>query len=204
VVVTWVAFDLGNVVLRQTGALPELSELLTADPAQFTEAYFAHRSDYDRRSDPTVFWSSVAATAGFGTPDAALIQELVRVDDLGWSVVDPETLRLVDELHEAGLALAVLSNAPSSMGRLVQEQAWATHFQRLYFSGDLGLVKPERDIYRHLLGDLGAEPGDVAFLDDRADNVEAAIEAGIHGFVFTDAAQARTDLKSIGVPLRDR
>jgi putative hydrolase of the HAD superfamily len=90
------------------------------------------------------------------------------------------------------------------MGRLVESQPWVAHFQRLYFSGDLGLVKPEPEIYRHLLADLGATPAEVAFLDDRADNVEAAIQAGIKGILFTDAASARAELTRIGVPLRDR
>jgi len=200
--VTWVAFDLGNVVLQHTGALPALSRLLDVDPQAFSEAYFEHRPDYDRRSDASRYWNSIAAAAGSAEPDVALIQELVRLDDLGWNVADPETLELVDELHEAGLHLAVLSNAPSSMGRLVESQPWAAHFQRLYFSGDLGLVKPEPAIYRHLLDDLGATPAELAFLDDRSDNVEAAIQAGINGILFTDAARARAELKRIGLPLR--
>ncbi len=62
-----------------------------------------------------------------------------------------------------------------------------------------GLVKPDPEIYRHLLDNLGAEPTEVAFLDDRADNIAGAIASGIHGFVFTDAAQARADLRSAGV-----
>lgn len=197
--IKWVVFDLGDVVLRHTSALSGLSTLMAAEPDGFIEAYFRHRPAYDRHSDASAFWTSVATTTGSNVPDAVLIDELVRVDDVGWSEVEPVTQQLISDIADSGTALAVLSNAPSSMGRLVENEPWAAAFQRLFFSGDLGLVKPDPEIYLHLLGGLGAAPDEVAFLDDRADNIAGAIDAGIRGLVFTDAAQARADLRSLGV-----
>ncbi len=199
--IKWVVFDLGDVVLQHTNALDELAELLRAEPEPFTEAYFQYRPDYDRHSDAEAFWTSIAATTGTTPPQRELVDELVRRDDIGWSAVDPDTLRLIDDLAVSDTALAILSNAPSSMGRLVEVQPWAAAFDQLFFSGDLGLLKPDREIYHHLLDSLGAVPAEVAFLDDRADNIAGAIDTGIRGFVFTNAAQARRDLCSIGVKL---
>jgi putative hydrolase of the HAD superfamily len=204
--INWVVFDLGDVVLRSTTALPELADLLGVAPDRFTEAYFAHRKEYDLHTDPGVFWTSVALDAGAHAPDTALWAELVRIDDLGWSTTDPETIQLVDDLAALpGVELAVLSNAPSSMGRLIQTQPWSAAFEHLLFSGDLGVIKPDQQIYRTLLdrlrarGDRPTRPDEVAFLDDRADNIAGSIEAGIHGFVFTGAARARTDLRTLGL-----
>ncbi len=202
--IKWVVFDLGDVVLKHTGALSGLSELLAADHDRFTDAYYRHRRDYDRLSDAATFWSSVAVSAGSRVPHATLIEELVRLDDIGWSDVDPETQLLIADLAESGTALAVLSNAPSSMGRLIQAQQWAGPFQQWFFSGDLGLLKPDPAIYEHLLENLGTAAAEVAFLDDRPDNIAGAVACGIRGFVFTGAAQARTDLRSAGVPITAR
>jgi putative hydrolase of the HAD superfamily len=200
-VIKWVVFDLGDVVLKHTNALAGLSALMASEPDGFTEAYFRHRPAYDRHSDAGAFWTSIATSTGSNVPDAVLIEELVRVDDIGWSEVEPEIQQLISDIADSGTALAVLSNAPSSMGRLVEGAPWAAAFQRLFFSGDLGLLKPDREIYLHLLESLGAAAQDVAFLDDRADNIAGAIAAGIHGFVFTDAAQARADLRSVGLSI---
>ncbi len=197
--IKWVVFDLGDVVLKRTNALPSLSSLMVAEHEGFVDAYFRHRRDYDRHSDATAFWTSISVSTGSNAPDPTLIEELVRVDDIGWNDVDPETQRLIDDIAESGAALAVLSNAPSSMGRLVEAQPWAGVFRQLFFSGDLGLIKPDPQIYRHLLKNLGSAPGEVVFLDDRADNIAGALASGIHGFVFTDTAQARGDLRSVGV-----
>ncbi|SDO46364.1 putative hydrolase of the HAD superfamily [Nakamurella panacisegetis] len=199
--IKWVVFDLGDVLLARTKALPDLAALLGVDEHRFTDAYFTYRAHYDLHTDPVAFWTSAAAHAGAAEPDAALIAELVRIDDLGWSVVNPETGQLLDDLHSSGVALAVLSNAPSSMGRLIESQSWADKFDHLLFSGDLQLSKPDRQIYRHLLERLGAEAAEVAFLDDRADNVDAASAAGINARRFTTAAQARADLRALGLPV---
>ena len=202
--IKWVVFDLGDVVLKRTTALPALSALMGTDPDGFTKAYFEHRPVYDRDSDAANFWSSIASGTGSAVPDETTIAELVTKDDIGWSELEPESHRLIIDVADSGVALAVLSNAPSSMGRLVERAPWASAFQRLFFSGDLGLLKPDGEIYLHLMANLGVEPQEVAFLDDRADNIAGATAAGIHGFVFTGAAQARTDLRSIGVTIPER
>lgn len=198
--ITWVVFDLGDVVLASTRALPELAALLDVPPDRFSEAYFAHRREYDLHTDPALFWTAVALGAGSPAPDDVLTAELVRVDDLGWNITDPGTMALIDDLaRSAGTSLAVLSNAPSSMGRLIETQTWTAAFEHLLFSGDLGLIKPDQRIFRTLLDRLAAMPGEVAFLDDRSDNIAGAIDAGIHGLLFTGAARARSDLRTLGL-----
>ena len=199
--IKWVVFDLGDVLLIRTAALPDLAGALGVDEHRFTDAYFAHRAHYDRHTDPVAFWTNVAAQAGAAAPTAAAVAELVRIDDLGWSVVNPETMQLLEDLHAAGVRLAVLSNAPSSMGRLIEAQPWAVRFDHLLFSGDLRISKPDQQIYRRLLADLDAVAGEVAFLDDRTDNVESALATGVAARIFTTAAQARSDLRALGLPV---
>jgi putative hydrolase of the HAD superfamily len=199
--IKWVVFDLGKVVLKDTEAFGKLAELLAAAQDDVTDAYFTHRHDYDRHSNPALYWGAMAEQLGLVAPNEQLLAELVQVDDMGWSVTDPETLTLMTDLTAAGYSLAVLSNAPSSMGRLIESQEWATGFRHLVFSGDLGVMKPDAEIYHELLRRLEAEPAEVAFLDDRPDNVAGAIAAGISGLLFTGAAQARADLRALGLPV---
>ncbi len=51
-------------------------------------------------------------------------------------------------------------------------------------SGDVGLRKPNKEIYELLLRQIGASPEDVIFVDDSPANVVAAMETGIHGILF--------------------
>lgn len=197
--VDWVVFDLGGVVLTETRALPELAARLGVPADRFVTAYYGPRLDYDRTSDRSVYWSAVAAACRAGRPDEALTAELVALDDEGWSSTDPATLELIEDLRAIGTRLGVLSNAPASMGALVRSRPWAAPFQRVLISGELGLIKPQPEIYAALLRAVGSEAGRVAFLDDRDDNVRAAVACGIRAFRFTDAGQARSDLAGLGL-----
>lgn len=54
----------------------------------------------------------------------------------------------------------------------------------LFLSYEIGVRKPDAKIYRHLLETLGVDGAQCLFLDDRADNVEAACAAGIQAHQF--------------------
>lgn len=62
----------------------------------------------------------------------------------------------------------------------------------------LGLRKPELQIYRHAADYARAEPADCIFIDDRKDNVEAAIKVGMNGLRFTGAPALRQQLRLLG------
>ncbi|WP_170210242.1 HAD family hydrolase [Saccharopolyspora antimicrobica] len=191
----WVVFDYGEVISRRTAALPGIAALLDADPEEFEAAYFAERKAYDWGCPDLDYWRSVAARLGRQV-DADLSERLTSADVEGWLETDPDSRRLLDDLHEQGVALALLSNAPASFGRAVEGTDWARLFKHLVFSGDLKLAKPDARIYRALLETLAAEPADCLFFDDRQENVDAAREAGLGAELWSGAEAARPLLQA--------
>lgn len=187
---SWVVFDHGQVLSRPTAALPRLAAALGADPAAFRAAYFALRSSYDRGCDPLDYWRAVGDRVG-ARVDAELAVELTGIDNAGWLDLDPASVRLVEELGRRGVPMAVLSNAPASFGRDVEEQPWAEAFAELVFSGDLRIAKPDPAIYEHLLRRIGASAADCTFFDDRQDNVDAAAALGMRAHLWRGAERAR-------------
>ena len=59
------------------------------------------------------------------------------------------------------------------------------------------MVKPEPGIYRALLEDYDLKAEECVFLDDRAENIEAAKVLGIHGIVVESYKQAVKELNQI-------
>jgi putative hydrolase of the HAD superfamily len=51
-------------------------------------------------------------------------------------------------------------------------------FDRLFLSYEIGLMKPDKGIYTHVLEQIGLYPQEVLFLDDNADNIRAAASLG--------------------------
>jgi putative hydrolase of the HAD superfamily len=69
----------------------------------------------------------------------------------------------------------------------------------LVWSYQLGIAKPDPAIYRYALEKLGTQPAETLFIDDKAENVEAAVALGMKGIIFSDAGKLRTDLVESGM-----
>ncbi len=64
-------------------------------------------------------------------------------------------------------------------------------FRDIVVSGVEKVTKPDPAIYAIALDRFGLAPGEAVFIDDRADNIAAADNAGLIGHVFVDAADTR-------------
>lgn len=61
------------------------------------------------------------------------------------------------------------------------------YFDRLHYAADLGAAKPDAAFYRMIQARTGLAPGEIFFVDDRPDNVEAARTLGWHAALWTGA-----------------
>ena len=113
-----------------------------------------------------------------------------------------DTPPLMARLAAAGYRLfALTDNVREIVAHLSDTHEWWALFEGVTNSAELGCLKPDPRIYRHLLETNGLVPQETVFLDDMPGNVAGAQAAGMHAFVFTDAAQAERDLRSVGVRL---
>ncbi|MEO3867737.1 HAD family phosphatase [Nonomuraea sp. B12E4] len=193
---TWIVFDYGGVLcLPQTESDADaMAQAVEADPEAFKRAYWEHRLEFDRAGlTPFDYWSAV-----LGRPATqAEIARLVAMDVASWAYPDTGTVALLGELIEAGRDVALLSNAPICIGDGVDELPWIAAIGRRFYSGRMGLVKPDREIYDRMAGELGADPSEIVFIDDREENVEGAARAGMTGLHFTGAAPLRVALRGV-------
>jgi putative hydrolase of the HAD superfamily len=198
---TWVVFDYGGVICTPQ---PDEDVALLAATAgvpvpDFQDAYWAYRLSWDRAElDGTTYWHKVAAALGLSF-SASQIAQLTRLDIASWLHLDDSMVTLIEDLATAGYPLALLSNAPAEVADVVADLPVARAFEHCAFSCYLGAAKPEPACYQAVLGLLGAQPADVIFLDDRPENVAAAVALGIRGVHFSTPERARTALGARGV-----
>lgn len=110
---------------------------------------------------------------------------------------------LVDELRGAGIAVGVLTNCSAETFPTCCEVA--SVLQRVdgcVVSGSERQIKPDRGIYELALTRFGFEPARTVFVDDHADNVDAAAALGMAGVVFEGEARLRQHLRALGLPVR--
>jgi putative hydrolase of the HAD superfamily len=181
-------FDYGEVISTRTQALPSLAAVMGVGTEVFEAQYWALRDPYDRGLSDFDYWKSIADALGVPL-DQSTSDRLTSMDIDGWLNTDPATVEMLASLDEAGAALALLSNAPTSFARVAERQNWAKHFRATVFSGDLGHAKPDAEIFAALLAKLDAKPGDCLFFDDRQVNVDGALAAGLHSRRWLGAGQ---------------
>jgi len=72
-------------------------------------------------------------------------------------------------------------------------------FDRIFLSFQMGLIKPDKEIYNLVIRDLGVSPQEIFYTDDRPELVESAKSLGLRGCVFTNFAQLINDLRAAGI-----
>jgi len=72
-------------------------------------------------------------------------------------------------------------------------------FEHRFISCELGLVKPDREIYEHATAAVGVNPERVLFLDDNLVNVQAARDSGLQADHVSGVAGAERALAARGV-----
>lgn len=97
----------------------------------------------------------------------------------------PQMFDLMKELHEQGYRLFALSNTGMRFASYLMNSKYGQFFEGEIFSAKEKLMKPDSRIYHKLLNKYALIPEESLFIDDRPENIKAAQELGIHGFVFT-------------------
>lgn len=111
----------------------------------------------------------------------------------------PETVALLRRLHGEGRRLHFLSNMPHPYAdHLEREHAFIGCFESGVISARVGQIKPEPGIFATAARHFGAEPHELLFIDDVADNVRAAQRAGWHALLFVDAADCQAQMRAGG------
>lgn len=99
---------------------------------------------------------------------------------------------LVKELKENGYNIYLLSNASVSQHIYWPYFEMSKLFDGKLISCDLGIVKPNPEIYHRFTEKFGLKPEECMFVDDLPANVAAAVSCGWKGIVFQGNA---TDLR---------
>lgn len=118
-------------------------------------------------------------------------------------VVDPDAVALVQRVRDAGLIVGLATNQQSYRGSHMRAALeFDRHFDRAYYSYEVGHAKPSAGYFRHIVADLGLPADRVAFIDDAPANVTGARTAGLRAALHRTAGGAAglaADLRRLGV-----
>ena len=144
-------------------------------------------------------WIAERLSEGLAEPLAA---EGIRDRMFAGMQPDEDMIEAVRRAHASGIKTGLISNSwgPSGFSR----DDLGDLFDAVLISGEVGMRKPDAEIFLHAAELLGLEPGQCVFVDDLAQNAEGAKAAGMEAIVHRSARFTLPKLEELfGVPLTD-
>ena len=193
-----VIFDLGGVILNFKGSFPRLSSALGIEQASLEKAYYRHADLAARGKISTAeFWKRIRQDVQPANGTAIGDYEEFWTDNF---TAIPETHALLRELS-GRYHLGIMSNTEFGVYEraLRKGQIPSSPFEIVIKSCDVGIVKPDQRIYQIAQDRTGVTPGEILFVDDRAENVEAALAQGWRAITFDPAhpGQSTAEIRAI-------
>ena len=113
-------------------------------------------------------------------------------------VARPAIWKLVHQLKEAGYHLYILSNYPEILFKKHTQYAdFMDDMEGMVVSYMLHVGKPERIVYQTLCDRYGLNKEECLFFDDRAENVQGAIDFGMRAKRVLSAKGLAVDLEEL-------
>ncbi|MDR0591156.1 MAG: HAD family phosphatase [Candidatus Nomurabacteria bacterium] len=107
-------------------------------------------------------------------------------------------VNIIAKLHER-YQTALLSNSTQSTLPYIEQHGIDKLFDRMFLSHELGMIKPQPEIYQYALSRLGVKPEATVFIDDKAANTAAARGLGMYAIDFKSPSQLTSELAKLGV-----
>ena len=131
-------------------------------------------------------------------------KEELRKEIDSYVKLDNKLSNIILKLKNKGFKTVLLSNANASF---FERKIYPTYpefkslFDEIIISSNIKMVKPDPDIFLHTLKKINAKPEESLFIDDSKNNVEAAINLGINGFIYTDSGSFLDYIQKLGIDL---
>ena len=171
---------------------------------EFDAEYAAARAGQDR--------SFRVRLAERFAPDGVGLEELEAEAARHWayppSALQDDVLPCLERLRTDGYRLGIIANQPSQVRTALERDGLVSFFEVWGVSEDLGLQKPDPELFLHALRTAGVEPSRAVMVGDRLDyDVRPARQAGMRT-VWVLRGEAPDDptheqLDEAGVSIRD-
>jgi len=197
-----VLFDYGMVLSGPPlkSAWETMKAITGLDEAGFHPTYWASRHAYDRGTyTGEEYWAKVGSDAGVQLNDDQ-IAALIAADNDLWTDLNPPMVAWAQRLQHAGIRTGILSNLGDHMMHgLIAKFDWIDGFDHRTWSHELKIAKPELAIYQHAADGLQTPPAEILFIDDREDNIAAALEFGMQAIRYSTHAAFEQEMIARGL-----
>jgi putative hydrolase of the HAD superfamily len=191
-----ILWDVGGVILRTQDHQPrqKLASSFQLSEQQLAQIFFGDDDDLRVQKGFITAEQHFKNVAKKLNIKEANIPELKQQFFAGDSI-DQELIDWIQN-NRSKYQIAILSNAMFELrNELVEKYQIAQHFDQIFISAEMGLVKPNPQIFLKVINQLKQSPQNIYFIDDNTENIKAAQKIGMQTIHFNNPRQALKELE---------
>ena len=113
-----------------------------------------------------------------------------------------DTVNILKALHSTDYKLFALTNwSAETFPVAIKRFDFLKLFDGIVVSGQIKMLKPEKEIYEYILNKYKLKSSECIFIDDRLLNVKGAELVGMHGIKFDTSQQMKSELKKYNIEI---
>jgi putative hydrolase of the HAD superfamily len=127
-----------------------------------------------------------------------------------WNVIllriMPNEVEFVHKIRQSGIRTFLLSNTNAihvaefeqMIAHTMDFELFKSAFEKIYYSNAIGIKKPHPETFLQVCEWNGLQPAETLFIDDSAQHVEGALQAGLHAYHLKPGERISELLKQLG------
>lgn len=199
--ITAIIFDLGGILVPEAGnSIQEGMAMYLAIPQKSLAEFTAPLKAKLTTGEMTLheMYDSLAKSRGFSLAADDMLKRHFELYEQHQTARDTNIFWLVEKLKQ-NYIVPCLTNTEEEIADYNKQHGLFDIFHRAFISTDMGMKKPDRNIYDAVIKELGCRPADAIFIDDNPDYIQGARQAGIDSILYKGFEQLTQKLSSYGV-----
>lgn len=173
-------FDMGNVVVKNIHMLGKIARRLGLEKEEFKADY--HTYDFammDGTLPIEAYWKHVHTKFGIKVEGNPFAQDFTPH-------FNDEVVELIKSLRSLGKRVVCGSNTFAPHWDILERMGALALFDKAYASHEMGISKPSRQFFDHILAKEKADPKKTYFIDDYEENIVMASSLGMKCLLYND------------------
>ena len=115
--------------------------------------------------------------------------------------VNENVISMATKLRKNGIRTFIMSNAIPETEAVMKKYDLSSAFEQVFLSNQLGMKKPEEEMFAHALENCNLNPEETILIDDTKKNLVSAQRVGIRPICCKNTTQVCDTIKKLFKPL---
>ena len=185
--ISCVLFDLGGVIVNwhNSWLIQDVSDEFQLQEEKLSKEFYKNLPEISTgKINEKEFWHTIGKkleSKKLMNLNESLLDKIFRKR----CSLNNSMINLSKELSQKDITVGILSNTEPASYSVMENLTSLDHFEYKFLSYNIGHLKPEPEIYHHVIDNISFPKEELFFIDDLKSNVESARSEGIDAVQYS-------------------